>query len=956
MFKTGLVLIVAMSLGSVHAAAQTDAVAGDGQALLFSASVATGYDDDVTSGTASTPSSDPRLRASGTFVMTDLALSYGRQSRRINFGGAANASVRRYQAIEPFTADTYGGSAGMSATIAPRLRLGANASASRSSHYTLTIFPVFVEDPVSPVAGPSLDYNLGTADLARHHGGVQLNYSPTRRSNVNANYSVAESRSSQQRYKLNTIAWGGGYSHGLTQYATLRLGFRRQQGTYGEARRVRRVPVDSYDIGVNYSRPLSFSRRTTMRFGAGTAVVATSVVGTSLVGTSDRRTARVIGHAILTHRFSRAWDLNASYNRAVGFIEGFEEPAKTDTVVSALVGKLNRRVTVTSYARLFQRQPRSANGELAKIYDLLRRLTNAHISVPRIVCLRRLRVLPLSVQELFVASVRGAQLAESAGYPDRASLQRSPTLGAKAVLPGKTYVPEDFIAIAWRRKWVILLPWFCLSVATIVFSHYLPDQYRSETVILVVPQQVPQDYVRSTITTRIEDRLNTINQQILSRTRLERIITEFNLYENERRNGIMEDVVQRMRTQDIGVETLKGDAFRVSYVGSNPQVVMKVTDRLASMFIDENLRDRENLAEGTSSFLTAQLDEARRRLIEQEKKLEVYRSAHAGELPSQADTNLQMVQNTQMQIQQLVESINRDRDQRHLVERALADMDAMASSGTIAENIDPSQQSFAWQLATAQRMLQEMSLRLKPEHPDIQRLKRGIEGLRKRAEEEALSAPLSPEAGVGATPAQVLQNNRRKELQQQLENIDRQMAAKRAEEIRLRGVGAVYQARLEAVPTRETELSELTRDYSTLQSMYSSLLSKNEESKIAASLERRQIGEQFKILDPAKTAERPFSPNRQRINIVGAVAGLCFGLCLAGLLEYKDTAFRTGDDVIAVLGLPVLAQIPIMLTSRRAPWTPPAASAGCRRCRNGCRRDRRGALENRRAVHTASLT
>jgi len=484
------------------------------------------------------------------------------------------------------------------------------------------------------------------------------------------------------------------------------------------------------------------------------------------------------------------------------------------------------------------------------------------------------------------------------------------------VLPGKTYVPEDFIAIAWRRKWVILVPWFCLSVATVVISHYLPDQYRSETVILVVPQQVPQDYVRSTITTRIEDRLNSINQQILSRTRLERIITEFNLYEDERRNGIMEDVVQRMRTRDIGVETLKGDAFRVSYVGSNPQVVMKVTDRLASMFIDENLRDRENLAEGTSHFLTAQLDDARRRLIEQEKKLEAYRSQHAGELPSQADTNLQMVQNTQMQIQQLIESINRDRDQRHLVERAMADLNAMASSGTMAsDTIDPSQQPVAWQLDAAQRMLQQMSLRFKPEHPDIIRMKRHIEGLQQRAEAEALSAPLSPEAGVGATPAQALQHNRLKELQQQLENIDRQMAAKRAEETRLRSVAAVYQARLEAVPTRETELSELTRDYSTLQSMYSSLLAKNEESKIAASLERRQIGEQFKILDPAKTAERPFSPNRQRINLVGSIAGLCLGLCLAGLLEYKDTAFRTGDDVIAALGLPVLAQIPLILTS-----------------------------------------
>ena len=327
------------------------------------------------------------------------------------------------------------------------------------------------------------------------------------------------------------------------------------------------------------------------------------------------------------------------------------------------------------------------------------------------------------------------------------------------------------------------------------------------------------------------------------------------------------------------METLKGDAFRVSYVGSNPQVVMKVTDRLASMFIDENLRDRENLAEGTSSFLTAQLDDARRRLIEQEKKLEVYRSQHAGELPSQADTNLQMVQNTQMQIQQLVESINRDRDQRHLVERALADLNAVATSGdpVASDTVDPSQQPVAWQLANAQRTLEAMSLRLKPEHPDIIRIKRAIQGLQQRAEAEALSAPLSPEAGLGATPAQTLHNNRLRELQQQLENLDRQMAAKRAEETRLRGIAAAYQARLEAVPTRETELAELTRDYATLQNMYSSLLAKNEESKIAASLERRQIGEQFKILDPAKTAERPFSPNRPRINLVGSIAGLFLG-------------------------------------------------------------------------------
>ena len=163
------------------------------------------------------------------------------------------------------------------------------------------------------------------------------------------------------------------------------------------------------------------------------------------------------------------------------------------------------------------------------------------------------------------------------------------------------------------------------DLGTVVVAHYLPNRYRSETVILVVPQQVPESYVRSTVTSRIEDRLQSISQQILSRTRLERIIQDFNLYERERQMGIMEDVVERMRTRDIRVDTLKGDAFRIAFIGDNPMTVMRVTDRLASHFIDENLRDREILAQGTSQFLTVQLEDARRRLIEQEKKLEAYR-------------------------------------------------------------------------------------------------------------------------------------------------------------------------------------------------------------------------------------------------------------------------------------------------------------------------------------------
>lgn len=330
--KTGLILIVAMFLGSVQVAAQTSTAAVDREALVLSASVLGGYDDDITAGTAPS-SSDPRLRTGGSFAMTNLGLNYAVQGRRITFGAGASSSVRFYRAIETFTADTYGGSVFMSVAVAPRVRVAANASASRSSHYTLSIMPVFAENAVSPIEGPSLDYSLAAADLMRYQSGVQLSYSPTRRSSVTVHYGAAESSADQ--YRLKSADWGAGYTHGLTRYASLRLGYRRQQGTYGGERR---IPVDSYDLGIDYARPLSFSRRTTVRVGSGAAAVEDV----------NRRHRTLIGHAGLHHQLSRRWNLTIGYNRGMGFVEGFAEPTLTDTIVSTVQGNLHRRITIVN--------------------------------------------------------------------------------------------------------------------------------------------------------------------------------------------------------------------------------------------------------------------------------------------------------------------------------------------------------------------------------------------------------------------------------------------------------------------------------------------------------------------------------------------------------------------------------------------------------------------------------
>jgi polysaccharide chain length determinant protein (PEP-CTERM system associated) len=488
------------------------------------------------------------------------------------------------------------------------------------------------------------------------------------------------------------------------------------------------------------------------------------------------------------------------------------------------------------------------------------------------------------------------------------------------MIPGKKYTPEEIVAMVWRRKWMILLPFVVISGATYFWAKSLDDSYRSETMIMVVPQRVPESYVKPATTENIEDRLGTIREQILSRTRLEKIITDLNLYSELRHHYLMEDLVEQMRG-DISITVARDDSFRVAYVSSNPITAMKVTEQLTTAFIEQNLREREVQAQGTNLFLNTQLDDARRRLIEHEKKLEDYRRAHAGELPSQQETNLSAVNNAQLQIQQLAESINRDKDRTALIERQIADLTSPDANPEVSTDIIGGEGSLpsgtaAQQLAAAQLALRNLELRLKPEHPDIQRLKRLIRDLQKKAETEAMEAPLSPGApGVRpASRAEAARQNKLKEMRLEVEALNKQVGEKEAEVQRLREEMRIYQARAAAAPTRESELTELSRDYDTLQKLYASLLAKSEESRMSGTLESRQMGEQFRVVDPARVPQRPFSPNRPRLFGLGALIGFAIGLGIAILLEYRDTSLKTDDDVLTALTIPVLAMVPIMMT------------------------------------------
>jgi polysaccharide chain length determinant protein (PEP-CTERM system associated) len=460
-----------------------------------------------------------------------------------------------------------------------------------------------------------------------------------------------------------------------------------------------------------------------------------------------------------------------------------------------------------------------------------------------------------------------------------------------------------------------------------VLANVAPKRYRSDALILVVPQQVPDDYVKPTISETVAERLPAITDQILSRSRLELIIQDLNLYSEERKTWVMEDVVDRMRA-DVTTTPATGrnvNSFRISYVSGNAEKARQVTERLARLYIDQNSTDRTNQANSTSEFLDAQLAEAKQRLIEQEKRLEEYRKAYSGQLPSQLQGNLQAIQNASLQLQAINEANNRAMERRLFLEHQLADARAtpLPQPATTAATPDaPATLSAAQQLDIAQARLALLLQRNTETHPDVVNLRRLIEDLKVRVAKETPADQAGP-AGSAAptapplTPAEIAQQNRIQGFEAEMASIDFQLNANRAEQEKLKQKISDYQAKVDAVPTRESELTELTRDYGTMQTAYADLLMKRQDSVIAANLERRRIGEQFQLVDAASRPERPDN-QRQRLAVMaaGPAAGLLLGLLLVGVLELRDTSFRGPEEVMQTLSLPVLASIPMMNSAR----------------------------------------
>jgi polysaccharide chain length determinant protein (PEP-CTERM system associated) len=467
-------------------------------------------------------------------------------------------------------------------------------------------------------------------------------------------------------------------------------------------------------------------------------------------------------------------------------------------------------------------------------------------------------------------------------------------------------------AVRRRPLWVIAPVLLGLAAAWGALQVMTPI-YRASTLVMVEKQKVPADYVKPTVTSGMEERLSTIEQQITNRSNLERIVEEMELYPELRHGQTPEPVEKVVRVARANLTVAKkGDSvFTIYFKDADPVKAANTANRVAELFILENLKLRENQAQGTSTFLEAELEQTKRKLEEQEAKIAAFKSMYMGQLPEQRDTNLQAVGQLQDKLEINMDALDKAETRKIILQRELAELSRPIPVPQVQMPMAaaPSGPKAPTRLQQLQAQLVEMRTRYTSQHPDVIRLEAEIEQVRKiesGQEIEVSEAPAMP-------PPQTYTPRADPRLLAQVEAVDMEIRSLHAERARILADIGNTQVRLENVPRVEQQLLSLTRDYDNIQRSYESLLAKRIDAKLAENLEKSRQSEQFNILEKAIPPADPYSPNRLLFLAIGLAGGTLLGMVSAFLRDQTDSTFAEGDSLQhAFPGVQVLATIPQM--------------------------------------------
>ncbi len=506
------------------------------------------------------------------------------------------------------------------------------------------------------------------------------------------------------------------------------------------------------------------------------------------------------------------------------------------------------------------------------------------------------------------------------------------------------------MAVVASRRWIVFLTAPVVALGALAVVSRIPNTYTSEATLLVVEQQVPQRYVVPTAATDMREALEATTQEVLSRTRLLAVIDEFGLYPRKKKKLSPEGLLELMR-QDINIKPMETEspgkkeltAFKISFVAENPHLAQDVASRLTSLFIEENLKTRERQSATTTNFLEEQLDAAKKKLADQEDRVRNFKMENLGELPEQQQGNLAILGGLQVQLQNAMAGLNRAQQQQVYLQSLLSGYRGLAaqarppaavsntgagtalpiSSGPIKASLIETEEG---ELIRLQAERVTLLNRYTPQHPDLIAINEKIaetqavlKTLRaersvaiEKARAQAPAAPGRPEEDVDTTDPQI--KSQIEQAKSQLEANRLEIANLTKEQNQLKDTIAQYQSRLNQTPVREQQLAGILRDYDLLKQDYTDLLGKRMQSQLAANLEKRQEGQQFRLVDRPSLPTEPTAPKRMQFSLGGVAGGLILGLVLAFLAELRNPSFHSEKELTRHFPLPLIVSVPLILT------------------------------------------
>ncbi len=483
--------------------------------------------------------------------------------------------------------------------------------------------------------------------------------------------------------------------------------------------------------------------------------------------------------------------------------------------------------------------------------------------------------------------------------------------GFRLGLPGLEQLTlTGFLGLFSRRKWLITLSVFLAGILAATAGYLIPNKYRATTVIMVDPRKVPDNFVAPTVASGIADRLATLRQRILSSTNLTEVMDEMKLYPDLRGRRSHEELVQLMaKNIEILVSPPSGDrgegTFKIAFQSNNPEEAAAVTNRLSSRFIEENVKARETEVQGTSQFIDRELAEAKQDLQQKEDRIRQIKSQYISDLPESQAIHLQALNALQLDLRSEEDAINRAQQQKVYYQSQLLAQPPVVNLDGNNENsgLIPLQT----QLAQAQTQLDNLRTRYGQDHPDV---------AKKAAEVNDLARRIREAKDENSDHHQVKTPSRQRNpvLESQIAAIDEEIKSHTKHEADIKDRIAYHQSKLERIPVLEQQLAAVNRDYENSRDHYKLLMDRKFSADMSTSLENFQKSERFIVLDPAQVPAKPFSPDRRLIDAGGLVAGLLIGLFLAVMLEVLDPSVRSSREVMEIVKVPVLSEVPILMT------------------------------------------